>query len=62
VIGLAYGAGALFGIVAPPPAPTPGLSIPGDFTCSAPGTPCQIERLDSAALQPLDERPKSPFF
>jgi hypothetical protein len=62
VIGLAYDAGALLGIVAPPPAPTPGVYSPVDSTCSAPGAPCQIERLDPPALQRLDEQPQSPFF
>jgi hypothetical protein len=62
VIGLAYGAGALFGIVAPPPAPRPGVYTPVDFTCSAPAAPCQIQRLDAPALHRLHEHAQSPLL
>jgi hypothetical protein len=62
VIGLAYDAGATFAIVAPTPPPKPGGYTPADFTCSAPGAPREIQRLDPPTLQQLDAQPQSPFF
>jgi hypothetical protein len=46
----------LYALIAPPNAPNEGPA------CTAPGSPCTIERIAAPPLAPLSHRPTSPFF
>jgi hypothetical protein len=59
---LAADGGALYGLVAPAPPATPGRYAAQELSCSRPGAPCVVERLDPPPLRPLDQVARSPFF